>query len=73
MGNEEGHTDHQPRTEGKKHHVPHNDMGAEYGKDHNPKHETHGHEEHKDHSRHQGHGNHHAHMVKDFKKRFWIF
>src|SRR5699024_12381420 len=35
----------------------------------------HGHEEHKNHDHshgHSRHGEHHEHMVEDFKKRFWI-
>lgn len=34
-------------------------------------HQHHGHD-HMDHGGHGGHAGHHAHMVDDFKKRFWI-
>jgi P-type Cu2+ transporter len=30
------------------------------------------HQAHQSHQDHEKHGDHHAHMVKDFKKRFWI-
>ena len=36
-------------------------------------HEDHrGHERHGGQKQHSGHHDHHAHMVEDFKKRFWV-
>lgn len=53
-------------------------------KDHSHKHDSHDHKhehpsnhesmDHGSHSEggHEGHGNHHQHMIQDFKKRFWV-
>ena len=45
------------------------DLHQDSHKDHN---EHNGHGGHGKESGHKGHQNHHAHMVMDFKKRFWI-
>src|SRR5690625_435114 len=51
-------------------------MIAMINHDSNQNHSEHEHDEHHNHSGHDhsghGHADHHEHMIKDFKKRFWI-
>ena len=48
--------------EGHEHHDGHSHEG----------HEHHGGHSHEGHEHHGGHSSHHAHMIEDFKKRFWV-
>lgn len=78
---QEGHLHHnheQMKHEDHQHHV-HGHMEQEGHQHHDHKHMEHSHDhhnhEHMDHgghTSHGGHAGHHAHMVEDFKKRFWI-
>ncbi|MGA7307095.1 MAG: copper-translocating P-type ATPase [Rhodothermales bacterium] len=54
------HHDHDDHGDGHEHHGDHEDHGGQ--------HEGHG----GGHDGHAGHGDHHAHMVADFRKRFWV-
>jgi len=49
-------------------HKPHHHMEGHHHKEH---HKMEG-MKHKGHEEHKGHHDHHAHMLADFKKRFWI-
>ena len=82
-----GHHDHVEKQEvHKEHHQDQNMMGMEHEHHHHAdmmsEHKEHHdhveqHEDHTKHAMHEGHGGHdhhehHAHMVQDFKKRFWV-
>lgn len=56
----------------------HHDQGGEDDRsghgnhDHHARHQKEGNGTHQDHRQHGAHQNHHAHMVADFRRRFWI-
>jgi len=59
----EHHTDHQ---HGEHHHEEHHDQHQEHHHQH--ENSEHGHHDHS----HHDHAGHHAHMIVDFRRRFWI-
>jgi len=67
------HADHQEMEHMHDEHGDHEDHHpAEHDKHAEHQQMEHSHAGHQDHAEHKGHHDHHAHMVADFRKRFWI-
>ena len=65
--------DHSEHSGNNEHNKMKHDMNSHDSPDaSHEKHEGHHEMKHEGHDKHKGHADHHAHMVADFRKRFWI-
>jgi len=81
MNNQEEHNHkkmNSQKTEHSNNHHKHSENSMhhhhQHDTDEHSEHDMHNHQHHDthNHGKHKGHGDHHKHMIEDFKKRFWI-